>query len=393
LHVGEDRPRHVRSEPDRVGIGKQEMGRNDCPALNLDDHRHYQARRPSSPGAPFEPVKIFRRKGSLIYSYRGTVAGRRLRGSTGTTDKIRAEQIAARTEADEWKRRLDGPQAVLSFAKAAILYRASGKGQGHARQIKYLEKIEDYWKDTLVKEITAGAIRQSAIDIYPEAGNATRNRQVITPTQAIINHCAELELCPPIRIRRFKFEQKIKKPVTLDWLNTFCNHARPVIKALVLGMFATACRFNEARRLDWPDFDFTARTILIRDTKTRKERLANMPQPLLLALANLPRDKKPFHWSESQLRRFWDEDVAKTAEAVPGFERLTFHSCRHGFATKMLREGIDPKTAAKLGGWDDIGLFMKTYAHAMQDATLTDKLFDTDLTRPKTTASKNNGLQ
>jgi hypothetical protein len=112
------------------------------------------------------PIKVYRRKGSLIYSYRGTVAGRRLRGSAGTTDKIRAEQIAAQKEADEWKCRLDGPQAVLTFAKAAILYRRAGK------EVRYLERIEDYWKNTLVRDMTAGAIRQSAIDICPEAGNA-----------------------------------------------------------------------------------------------------------------------------------------------------------------------------------------------------------------------------
>ena len=70
--------------------------------------------------------------------------------------------------------------------------------------------------------------------------------------------------------------------------------------------------------------------------------------------------------------------MAATAEAVPGFERLTFHCCRHGFATEMLRDGTDPKTAAWLGGWNDIGLFMETYAHAIQDPTLTEGLFDTD---------------
>jgi hypothetical protein len=38
----------------------------------------------------------------------------------------------------------------------------------------------------------------------------------------------------------------------------------------------------------------------------------------------------------------------------------------------MLRNGIDAKTAAEKGGWHDIALFMKTYAHAMTDPTLTD---------------------
>jgi integrase len=332
------------------------------------------------------PVKVYKRLGSEIYSYRGTVAGRRLRGTTGTTDKARAERIAAEKEAYEWKRHLDGPSAVLTFAKAVMLYKSAGK------PTDYLLKIADYWKDTLVKDITAGAIRQSAIDIYPKAKPQTRNRQVITPTQAVINHCAELEMCPPVRVKRFKFEAAIKQPVTLEWLNTFCLYARPVIKALVLDMFSTACRFAEARRQEWADIDFKAQTILIRDTKTKKQRVAHMPQPLLVALANLPRDKKPFFWSESSLRRFWEEDVAATAKKVQGFERLTFHSCRHGFATKMLRDGVDPKTAATLGGWDDIGLFMETYAHAMRDHTITENLFDPSVTHQKIKDSKNNKL-
>lgn len=336
------------------------------------------------------PLKVSKRGGT--YHYSGTVAGRRLRGTTGTADKAIAERVAAEREAEEWKRHLDGPRAVLTFAKASILYRSAGK-LSTKRQFAYLEKIEDYWKDTLVKDMTAGAIRQSAIDMYPHASGATRNRQAITPTQAVINHCSELEMCSPIRIKRFKFVAEVKTPVTLDWLNALCLHARPVIRALALDMFATACRFGEVHRHDWPDFDFKARTIKILDTKTGKYRIANMPQPLLVALANLPRDRKPFGWSEITLRRWWDADVAKTAEAVPGFERLTFHSCRHGFATKMLRDGTDAKTAAWLGGWDDIGLFMETYAHAMREPRLNESLFDTPLTQRIPKSKKNKGIE
>ena len=241
--------------------------------------------------------------------------------------------------------------------------------------------------------MTAGAIRQSAIDIYPDAGWATRNRQVITPTQAVINHCAELELCPSVRIKRFKFEKKIKKPVTLEWLDRFCAYADEQMAALAVFMFATGCRISEARRLEWADIDFQQRTILVRKTKNKKERLPHMPQRLLIALANLPRDVAPFGNPESTLRRAWDSVIEKIAQtSFGGFYRLTFHSCRHGFATKLLRDGIDPKTAAALGGWDSVSLFLETYAHAMENARVTDKLFDTELTQPKTASNKNKDL-
>lgn len=334
------------------------------------------------------PLKVYKRGNT--YHYAGTVAGRRLRGTTGTSDKFQAEEIAAKAAGAEWKRRHHGPGSVLTFAKGSFLYRAAGK-MNTKRQIKYLEKIEDYWKDTLVKDMTAGAIRQSAIDIYPEAGPATRNRQVITPTRAVINHCAELEMCAPIRVRKFKFEQKIKKPVLIDWLDTFCAHARPTNAALATFMFATACRISEARRIEWDDINFQARTILVRKTKNKKERSPHMPQRLLVALANLSRDRKPFGYGETTLRRWWNEDIKIAAKAVKGFQHLTFHSCRHGFATSMLRNGVDPKTAADLGGWDSVTLFMETYAHAMPKAKLTDNLFGTgtELTQPKKSSRKN----
>ena len=71
---------------------------------------------------------------------------------------------------------------------------------------------------------------------------------MITPTLAVINHCAELEHCAPIRIKeRFKFETA-KTPVDQDRLDTFLMHARPVIKALVLVMFATACQDSRRER-------------------------------------------------------------------------------------------------------------------------------------------------
>jgi len=331
------------------------------------------------------PLRVFRRRGSKIYSFEGTVAGRRLRGSTRTADKARAERIASQIETDEWKSSLDGPEAVLTFAKAAMLYRAAGK------ETRFLPKVEDHWKDMLVKDIKPGAIRQAAIDALPGRSAATWIREFITPTQAVINHCADLELCPMIRVKRPKVEKKIKKPILLDWLNSFCPHARPDIRALAIFMLATGCRISEARRLEWEDIDFKDRTILIRKSKNKKARMPHMPQVLLVALANLSRDRKPFFACDTTLRTHWDLAIQRASEADPDgkFERLTFHSCRHGFATTLLRKGIDPKTAASLGGWDSIQLFMDTYAHEIQDRSLTEGIFDTTLTPAKAAVKQN----
>jgi integrase len=310
------------------------------------------------------PLKIYKR--GEVWHYRGSVAGRRLRGTTSTTNKETAARITAEIENKAWQHRLDGPAAVLTFAQAAINYRAAGK------QTRFLERIEDYWRDTLVRDITAGAIRQSALVLYPKASGATRNRQVIVPTQAIINHCAESELCPRIQVKRFPVIRKIKTPATLEWIEALMAECPPHLAGLALFMFLTGARVSEALRLQWSDIDLKARTALIRESKVGSERKAHLPPSLLVAVANIKQEKgrAVFRYTtKAAADKSWRAAIKRA-----GIERLSFHSCRHGFATALLQAGIDPVTLSKLGGWKTPQHVFQTYGHASDDATLTDRI-------------------
>jgi len=313
------------------------------------------------------PLKIYRRPGSTVWQYRGTLAGNRLRGSTGASDKETAQRITSAIEDKFWKRGLDGKEKALTWPKAAALYLQAGKSA------RFIPSLTRYWRDARIADMNAGSIRQSAIDIYPNAKNSTRNRQVIVPTLAIINHCAELNLCPPLRMKRFKVDTKIKQPVTLEWINAFRAHADRVdVGTLALFLFATGARITEALSVQWGDVDFKRRTVLIRQSKLGSEREAHLPADLFIALAQLPRDRKPFDIAYTTARDAWDR-TARTA----GIEQLTFHSCRHGFATALHDKGIGVKTIAKAGGWKSAQHLFNTYLHADEDPTVTDKLFDT----------------
>lgn len=315
------------------------------------------------------PIKVFRRKGSKIYSYRGTVAGRRLRGSTGTEDKARAERIAAEKETEQWKCHLDGPSAVLTFSKAAIMYRAAGKSP------RFLEPIEDYLKDTLVKDIKPGTIRQMAMDLFGHCSGASRNRLAVIPAQAIINYAAESDLCPRIRVKRFKQETKEKPPATLAWVQAFMKEASPHLGAYALLMFLTGARPTEAVECD---VDLPSCTVLLHESKIGHERRAHLPSMLVAALANLsPFPGRPIFYYRTieDLRPAWDGAVKRAK-----IQRLTPHCCRHGFITEMLRCGTDVKTLSWLADMTP-EVLLNTYAHANKDRRLTDVLTNTDLTR------------
>ncbi len=319
------------------------------------------------------PLKIYRR--GEIWHYRGTVNDRRLRGSTKTAQKDAALRIAAEREAQEWKRHHDGPESVLTFAQAAILYRSAEK------PTRFLSAVEDYWKDTPVKQINSGAVRQAAIVLHPRASGATRNRQVIVPTQAIINHAASLDLCRPLKVVRYPVVTKRKEPVDWTWVQKFMRVASPHLGALACFMFLTGARISEALAVTWADIDLTARRALIRQTKIGDERRAHLPPVLVVAIANIPSNRE----LEAKVFQYSSRDTAKplwrAAIKRAKIKSLAFHACRHGFATAMLRAGVDPITVAKLGGWKDAKHVFTTYGHAMSDETLADRIIDPPATQ------------
>jgi integrase len=318
------------------------------------------------------PLKLYKR--GKIWHYRGTVAGRLLRGSTKTPSKETAQRIAADREQRAWKGYLD-PQSVLTFAQAALLYRQA------ERSDRFLRKIEDYWRDTPVKEITPGAIRTVAITLYPNAGPATRNRQAIVPMQAVINHAAEHELCPHIRVTRFETKRTAKEPATWAWVQAFMAAAKkPNLAALACFMYLTGARVSQALAVQWSDVDFQSRKVLIRATnKGDDDRRAHMPSELVTALAKISGERvgPVFGFkSRGNCRTQWDGAIRRAR-----IKYLSYHACRHGFATGLLDRGISPVTVAKRGGWKSSQHVFATYGHDVAADDVTDVLTGTKSTR------------
>lgn len=324
------------------------------------------------------PLTLFQR--GPIWHYRGTVNGRRLRGSTKTADRKVAERVKAEIERRAWQRHFDGPSADLTMAQVFTAYLDAEK------PARFLLKLAEHWRDTPVLEVHAETVRRAAKKIYPEGSEATWNRQVIKPTQAAINYVAGLGWCPRISVRRFNENPKIKTPATLEWVRAFHTQAidddLPHLGALCMFMFGTAARIGESCRMTWADVDLsTGRATLHLFKPTPWTRIAHLPGEVIAALANIPSNRNPddrvFRYAErGSVGGAW-KNVAKRA----GIEHLSPHCCRHGFATSMLRKGFDVKTVAERGGWKDATTVLRTYAHAIEDRTVTDALFDTPVTQ------------
>tara|TARA_R100000750_G_scaffold53174_1_gene38559 strand:- start:3644 stop:4492 length:849 start_codon:yes stop_codon:yes gene_type:complete len=265
------------------------------------------------------------------------------------------------------------------------------------RPDRFVGKLNDYWGDTLVASVTPELVMRAAKAIYPKATGATRNRQAIAPTIAAINYCAELGWCSPIKAKRFRVDAKTKTPADLEWVNAFAEQATEEdlvhLAALCLFMFGTGARVGEATALVWADVDLLKNTAEIRQTKTGHTREAHLPPPIVAALANIPSNRNLEELVFGYAGRGSVSKVWNNVAARAGIAALTPHCCRHGFATTMMRKGIDVKTIAKAGGWKDAATVLRTYAHALDDMTVTDAVFDTPVTQGRSSSIATNGKE
>jgi site-specific recombinase XerD len=130
----------------------------------------------------------------------------------------------------------------------------------------------------------------------------------------------------------------------------------PVHKTCLAVMYACGLRISEASRLEIRAVD-RANHVLHIVGKGNKERLAPLPQPILDELGHLWRTHRNPRWLFPNRRGdapldnsvLWQTFAAATAAA--GIQRkVTPHTLRHSYATRLIENGVDIRVVQILLG-------------------------------------------
>jgi len=326
------------------------------------------------------PFKLYRR--GSTYWYSGTVDGRRVRESTRTSDRELATDIASKREWELRRAAVYGPDAVLTFGAAVSMYIEAGKSN------RFLLPLFDWWEHVLVKNITAGEIKRAAKVIYPTAGPATWNRQVITPAQAVINHAAEAGLCQHVRVARFKAPKVIRRAVDRNWLDKFIANAPPHLAALMVFMQQTGARVSQATALEWSAVSLQDAIATFGVDKNGDPHVVHLTDEMVSMLANLPKGRKVFGYAS---RHSVYEPIKRACKRASIEYRGTHEPGRHTFATEMIiRNQVDVATTARLGNWRSHRLLTETYAHPENEKETIERVFGTSVSQKSGNTLKGN---
>lgn len=320
-------------------------------------------------------LKLIRR--GRVWHIHGTVAGYRVRQSTGLGNRGQADAYRARIEAQILERHAHGHAATLTVAQAALTYLEAG---GEGRFVAAL--LDHFGPDARLADIDTAAANRAADAIYPGAAASTVNRQVITPLSAILNMAADDGLIAPRRLRRRKTpagRTRWLSPAEAEALLDAVDTRTRLIVAFLLG---TGCRTGEALRLTRRDLHIDTREAWLQDTKTDAPRMVRFPARTQrhLAAYGLPDDGAVFRTPKGRpyvLRKNGGGQIAgafNAARDAAGLGRdVTPHVLRHTWATWHYAQNRDVLLLMTRGGWTrpDMALMYAKLA----PADLADQLF------------------
>lgn len=283
------------------------------------------------------------------YRVRGTYLGVSVDRSTGTREKKVAAQLLSRWKAEIERGAYAKPQDP-TFASAALSYMQAGGERA------FLAPLIEHLGTRLLHAIKQADIDAAAVELYPNATPATRNRQVYTPISAVLRHAGVA-----IGLRRPKGAQGTPRTAWLSPEEAFALIAaaralEPRFGALCLFLLYTGCRLGEALRVRADNLELQRGFAYVGKTKNGEPRPVHLPPQVVAELANnLPKSNEKisnlFQYSKSgHLYGLLSQAAMSAGVRIP--DRVAFHIFRHTYGAWMRRYGgLDTSGLVGTGAW------------------------------------------
>lgn len=300
------------------------------------------------------PIKLIPpRKGHSPNWYgRGTYLGIFVDRSTGTDRKPVAKKVIAKWERDIERGCFDAVAGPTFLSAATEYLRAGGSGRPIKKLIQHAPLAS-----LPVTQVTQAAIDAAASALFPDATNATRNREVYTPVSAVLKHAGI-----DFRIRRPKGSRGRELtgflwPEEAERLLAAAAKIDAEFGLLCLFLLFTGLRLREGTlRFTCDRLRLAESYAFIPTTKNGEPRPVFIPPQVVAALANHPRGldrgaERVFRFHPGG-RLYGMLYAAAEAAQVTLPDREAFHLFRHTYGAWMRRyAGSDTSGLVATGAW------------------------------------------
>jgi len=317
-------------------------------------------------------MSLFKRKDSSNWWIKVTSSsGRCLQQSTGTPDKVKAQELHDKLKASLWDQERLGIKPSRSWREAVVRWTEETKDKAtHKEDLAKLRWLDPFLGLLTLEQITLDVIDAVRSAKLNEASKGTTNRYLALIRAILIKSRDEWEWIEKVpKVRLFKESADRERSLTpeqaLRLLGELPTHQRET----VMFALATGLRQSNVLKLEWANVDLNRRHAWVAAINSKNRKAIAVPLNET-AMAVLLRQKgkhstRVFTYAGKPLAnagtRAWRRALVRA-----GIKNFRWHDLRHTWATRQRQRGTPTHELQRLGGWKT-GAMVERYAHLAPD--------------------------
>lgn len=316
-------------------------------------------------------MSLYKRKDSSAWWIKIRLGGRTIQKSSGTDDKIAAQEFHDRVKTELWEQQRLGIKKKRSWREATVRWLLeTSKKATHGEDKSKLAWLDPYLGHLMLDDIDQDVIHVIKTAKLTEACEATVNRYLSLVRSILIRARDEWEWVqrsPKIRL----FKELNDRERSLTEANAVClleelpEHQREI----VLFALATGLRQANVLQLEWARVDLQLCHAWIPARKSKNAKPISVPlNAIALAVLHRQVGKHPERVFTFRGRPFSNANTKAWRDALKraGITDFRWHDLRHTWATWQRRKGTPTHELMRLGGWKTLAM-VERYAHVAPD--------------------------
>lgn len=316
-------------------------------------------------------MSLYKRNDSSVWWIKLHHSGKIVQRSTGTADKVKAQEYHDRLKASLWEQERLGARPRYSWQQAAgrWIEETSHKAT-HRDDIAKLKWLHSILGGLMLDEVTLDVVARIKEARLKEASKSTANR-FLALVRAILKRAVDewdwLEKAPKIKL--FKEAEGRIRFITPEQVQTLLRELPAHQKDMVLFALQTGLRQANVVKLEWSQINLEQGHMWVNAAQSKNRKPIAVPlNREALAVLHRQLGKHParvFTYAGQPIvnanTRAWRKALKRA-----GIEDFRWHDLRHTWASWHRMQGTPTHELQQLGGWKT-GAMVERYAHLAPD--------------------------
>jgi len=310
---------------------------------------------------------LYKRKNSKHWWFKFTDPnGKRIRRSTQTTDKNKAQELADKYKASSWDQTKLGVKPAFVWEDAVVRWMNESEKKTYNDDLCMFRYLDPFLTGIRLDAISRDVIETIIKDKLKNASPGRVNR-ITSLIRAVLNKAKDVwELIDKVpSIRRLKEKEPHIRWLSQEETSKLLKQCPKHIKAMVIFSLSTGLREANVTGLKWTQVDLVRKEVSIAADETKGQRHICIPlnEEAIAVLAEQA-SKHPtfvFCYFGKPIKKA-GSTAWKSALERAGIKDFRWHDLRHTWASWHVQSGTPLNVMKELGSWKSFDMVLR-YAH------------------------------